>query len=241
MHEGNLFQSRSAVIETQVGVGGAHDLFIIPIRPGGSLHDDTPLSVVLVASVAAVRQGLDGDAELAVIGIGRGAGQRGAVALRAAQDKPSAVRVFLHDALAGRGGYFLKSLDGLDLLPLFTGEEVTFIDGDNTLIPRAFRNDGFIPLNAASLCKGLETLFLINDGHCLGGGVPLIGINLDGISLRDGFSASIPGDLGGGILGNGQFVGGSTKIQDAVSGTGNARNVSLRILGNLDLRIVCLL
>ena len=69
-------------------------------------------------------------------------------------------------------------------------------------------------------------------------GVPLVGINLDGSSLRDGFSANIPGNLRDSVLGDGEVVGGTAETQHAVSGTGDAVDVPLAVFGNLDLGIV---
>ena len=238
VHQGDLFHGGAEVIEALVGVDGMHDLFIIPVRPGGSLHDDAPLGVILVAGVAAARQGLDGDAELVVIGIGGGACQHGAVAFRTAQDKPAAVRVLFHDAFTEGGVRSPEFLDGLDLLPLFAGKHVAFIGGDDALVSRTFGDDGLVPLHAALPGKDLEARFLACNDHRPFDGVPLVGINLDGISLRDGFSASIPGNLGDSVLGDGEVVGGTAETQHAVPGTGDAVNVPLAVFGNLDLGIV---
>lgn len=60
-------------------------------------------------------------------------------------------------------------------------------------------------------------------------GVPLVGINLDGSSLRDGFSANIPGNLGDFVLGDDEVVGGTAETQHAVPGTGDAVDVPLAV------------
>lgn len=239
---GNVFQGdlpggRAAVVEAQVGVGGAHDVFVVPVRPGGGFHGDAPLGVVLVTGVAAVRQGLDGDAELAVIGVGRGAGQRGAVALRAAQDEPSAVRVLLHDALAEGGGRFPESLDGLDFLPLVSGKHVALIGGDDALVPRAFGDDGLVPLDAAFLDEGFVPGLLGGDVHRPDGGVPFIGVDLDGSALGEGFPAGVPGEPCRGEVGDGQLVGRACKFQHAVPGAGDAFDVPQGVPGDFHLGV----
>lgn len=91
-----------------------------------------------------------------------------------------------------------------------------------------FFPSGGIPEGGASAC---------ND-HRPFDGVPLVGINLDGSSLRDGFSANIPGNLGDSVLGDDEVVGGTAETQHAVPGTGDAVDVPLAVFGNLDLGIV---
>ena len=67
---------------------------------------------------------------------------------------------------------------------------------------RVRTENGWVWSNFSFLAEFRRGASACND-HRPFDGVPLVGINLDGSSLRDGFSANIPGNLGDSVLGDG--------------------------------------